>query len=261
MRELSTDTHATASSESSPEATVTSHLGFVVRIAAEYRHRGLGFEDLCHEGNVGLLIAARLYDPKRGAKFTSYAVYWIRKTIRAAIDRQSTILHVPQHQLRRARYLVLEESRLRAARGGARSPTEIARVVGLSVSAARALRAVINAPVSLDAPRPSGEGTRIDFVLDTTTADPEEALLFKDTMDRIRRAVRRLEEIPRRVIEQRYGIPEGESATLQEVALGLGVSRERVRQIEAQALTLLKKRLGIRSFPLRSHFAHHRVSI
>ena len=248
-------------SEPDPEATVTSHLGFVVRIASEYRHRGLAFEDLCHEGNVGLLIAARLFDPKRGAKFTSYAVYWIRKSILTAIDRHSTILHVPQHQLRRARYMVLEESRLHATRGRVRNPREVARDLGLSVSAAAALRAVVNAPVSLDAPRPSGDGARIDGLLDNATADPEEALLVKDTMKRIRQAVERLEETPRRVIEQRYGIPEGEGATLQEVAFSLGVSRERVRQIEAQALTVLKKRLGMRSFPLRGHFAHHRLNI
>jgi len=254
------DSDAIASSASNPEASITSHLGFVVRIATEYRHRGVAFEDLCHEGNVGLLIAARLFDPKRGAKFTSYAVYWIRKTILTAIDRHSTILHVPQHQLRRARYLAHEESRLRAARGRAPCAALVAVDIGLSVSAARALRAVINAAVSLDAPRPSGDGTRMDFLLDTTTADPEEALLFKDTMARIRRAVERLEETPRRVIEKRFGIPEGEGATLREVALSLGVTRERVRQIEAQALALLKTRLGMTSFPLRSHFAHHRLS-
>jgi len=255
------DIEVLASSEADPEATVTSHLGFVVRIATEYRHRGLAFEDLCHEGNVGLLIAARLFDPKRGAKFTSYAVYWIRKSMLTAIDRHSTILHVPQHQLRRARYLVLEESRLRATRGRVRDPTDAARDLGLSVSAAHALRAVITAPVSLDAPRPSGDGTHIDALLDNAMADPEEVLLLKDTMDRIRQAVERLEEIPRRVIEHRYGIPDGEGATLQEVAITLGVTRERVRQIEAQALTLLKKRLGMRSIPLPSHFAHHRLSI
>jgi RNA polymerase sigma factor (sigma-70 family) len=253
--------NAIAPSEPDPAAGVASHLGFVVRIASEYRHRGLAFEDLCHEGNVGLLMAARLFDPKRGAKFSTYAVYWIRKSILTAIDRHSTILHVPQHQLRRARYLVLEESRLRATRGRVQHPMEVAREVGLSVSAASALRAVVNAPVSLDAPRPSGEGTRLDGLLDNTTADPEEALLLKDTMDRIRQALDRLEETPRRVIEQRYGIPDGEGATLREVAFTLGVSRERVRQIEAQALTALKKRLGMSSFPLRSHFAHHRLNI
>jgi len=252
---------AHTSSEPDPEATVTSHLGFVVRIASEYRHRGLAFEDLCHEGNVGLLIAARLFDPKRGAKFTSYAVYWIRKSILTAIDRHSTILHVPQHQLRRARYMVFEESRLRATRGRARHPGDVARDLGLSVSAAAALRAVVSAPVSLDAPRPSGDGARIDGLLDNATADPEEALLLKDTMNRIRHAVESLEETPRRVIEQRYGIPEGEGATLREVAFSLGVSRERVHQIETRALTVLKKRLGMRSFPLRSHFAHHRLNI
>jgi RNA polymerase sigma factor (sigma-70 family) len=254
------DTHAIAASDPVPEATVTSHLGFVVSIAAEYRHRGVPFEDLCHEGNLGLLIAARRYDPKRGAKFTSYAVHWIRKTIRAAIDWHSTILHVPQHQLRRARYLAFEESRPRATRGIVRYPTKVARDVGLSVSTERALRAVLNAPVSLDAPRPSGDGTRADSILDTTAEDPEESLLFKDTMDRIRRAVERLEETPRRVIQRGFGIPDGESATLREVALALGVSRERVRQVEAQALSLLKKRLGMKSFPLRSHFAHYRSS-
>jgi RNA polymerase sigma factor (sigma-70 family) len=252
---------AMASAACPPEATIVSHLGFVVRIATEYRHRGLAFEDLCHEGNVGLLIAARLFDPKRGAKFTSYAVYWIRKTILTAIDRNSTILHVPQHQLRRARYQVHEESRLRAARGRTPCPALVAEDLGLSVSAARALRAVINASVSLDAPRSSGDGTRVDGLLDNTMADPEEALLLKDTMNRIRQAVEKLEETPRRVIEQRYGIPEGEGATLREVASSLGVSRERVRQIETQALAVLKKRLGMRSFPLRSQCAHHRLSI
>jgi RNA polymerase sigma factor (sigma-70 family) len=255
------DIEAIAASEPDPEATVTSHLGFVVRIATEYRHRGLAFEDLCHEGNVGLLMAARLYDPKRGAKFTSYAVYWIRKSMLTAIDRHSTILHVPQHQLRRARYLALEESRLRATLGREQYPANVATDLGLSASAARALRAVTTAPVSLDAPRPSGDGTHKDTLLDNATADPEEALLLKDTMDRVRQAVARLEETPRRVIEHRYGIPDGEGATLQDVALSLGVTRERVRQIEAQALTLLKKRLGMRSFPLPSHFAHHRLSI
>lgn len=255
------DIDVIAASEPHPEVDVASHLGFVVRIATEYRHRGLAFEDLCHEGNVGLLIAARLFDPKRGAKFTSYAVYWIRKSILKAVDRHSTILHVPQHQLRRARYLVLEEWRLRESRGRARYPTEMARAVGLSVSATRALRAAVNAPVSLDAPRSSGDGTRMDALLDNAMADPEEALLLKDTLHRIRRVLEKLEETPRRVIQQRYGIPEGEGATLQEVALSLGVSRERVRQIEAQALTVLKKRLGMKSFPLRSHFARHRLSI
>lgn len=182
---------------------VAEHLPFVKSVASRYRHRGLPIEDLIAEGNLGLIEAARLYDPARGVKFVSYAVYWIRRAILRALEAHRSIAHVPHH-LRR-----------RGVHGGAVVP--------------------LSSPIV-----PGGDLTLVDTLASSHDDGPAAHFERRDAGERLGRALDHLTTRERLVLRHRFGLGGLEPEALQVVGGRLGVTREAVRQIEKRALRRLR---------------------
>jgi RNA polymerase primary sigma factor len=222
------------------------NLRLVVSIAKKYRNRGLPFADLIQEGNRGLLRAVDKYEYKLEFKFGTYATWWIRQSIQRALADLARTVRVPCHQI--AVLGQTERARTELAAQLGREPTieELAGRVGLPVAEVRSLRAVGKHPVSLHEPV-GGDGERAleDFLRDRGTTTPGEHVDQHLLRERIGEVLRSLAQREREVIELRYGLRDGQPKTLDEVARLFGITRERIRQIEARGI--LKLRQPIRS--------------
>jgi RNA polymerase primary sigma factor len=222
------------------------NLRLVVSIAKKYRNRGLPFADLIQEGNRGLLRAVDKYEYKLEFKFGTYATWWIRQSIQRALADLARTVRVPCHQI--AVLGQTERARAELAAELNREPTmeELAGRVGLPVAEVRSLRAVGKHPVSLHEPV-GGDGERAleDFLRDRGTTNPGEHVDQHLLRERIGEVLRSLAQREREVIELRYGLKDGQPKTLDEVARLFGITRERIRQIEARGI--LKLRQPVRS--------------
>lgn len=224
---------------------IESNLGFVVRVAKEYRSLGVPFEDLLSEGNLGLIEAARRFDRTRGTKFITYAIWWIRKTILRALADRSLVVRVPSHSRRKLLEFRRTESDLRVRLG--RSPTreEIARHLSVSEAKVDRLRGLHLANVSLDKAAREGDSTpMLDFLSDED-ATAEERLLSNEAGEHVTRAFRRLTTREQAILGWRYALDGQPPLTLKQVGARLGLSRERVRQIEAEAKRRLRRWLAV----------------
>jgi RNA polymerase primary sigma factor len=225
------------------------NLRLVVSIAKKYRNRGLPFADLIQEGNRGLLRAVDKYEYKLEFKFGTYATWWIRQSIQRALADLARTVRVPCHQI--AVLGQTERARTELAAQLNREPTieELAGKVGLPVEEVRSLRAVGKHPVSLHEPV-GGDGERAleDFLRDRASSTPGEHVDQNLLRERIGEVLRSLAQREREVIELRYGLRDGQPKTLDEVARLFGITRERIRQIEARGI--LKLRQPMRSVRL-----------
>jgi RNA polymerase sigma factor (sigma-70 family) len=221
---------------------VRSHLGFVVKIAREYMTMGLSFEDLLGEGNIGLIEAANRFDPTRGTKFITYAVWWIRKSILRALSRQGAIVRVPSYQLRKVRQVREAGRRLTHELGREADREEISRDLRTNLETIDEILQVKLRRLSLE-DRVGGElGAPIaSYLIDRSSADPEAELIKHDTQRRIRVALENLNDRELTVIVNRFGLGGGRMLTLREIGGKMGISRERVRQIEREARTRLRR--------------------
>ena len=218
------------------------NLRLVVSIAKKYRNRGLPFADLIQEGNRGLLRAVDKYEYKMNYKFGTYATWWIRQSIQRALADLARTVRVPCHQIA----VLGQTERARSELAGIlnREPTmeELAQRVNLPVEEVRSLRAVGKHPVSLHEPV-GGDGERAleDFLRDRSTCNPGEHVDRHLLQERIGEVLRSLAQREREVIELRYGLRDGHPKTLDEVARLFGITRERIRQIEARGILKLRQ--------------------
>jgi RNA polymerase primary sigma factor len=218
------------------------NLRLVVSIAKNYRNRGLPFSDLIQEGNRGLMRAVDKYEWRLEFKFGTYATWWIRQGITRALHDHARTVRVPCHQISLMSKLEKERSVIAAATGRDPTPEELAAALGVKEEDVRSLRVVGRHPVSLNDPI-GGDGERAleDFLSDTVVVNPGEHVDANLLRERISEVLRSLAPREREVIELRFGLKDGTPKTLDEVAKQYGITRERIRQIEARGLLKLRQ--------------------
>jgi RNA polymerase primary sigma factor len=214
----------------------------VISVAKKYTGRGVAFLDLIQEGNIGLIRAARKFEYQRGHKFSTYATWWIRQAVSRAVADQGRTIRVPVHmgdQINRLRRVSL---RLTQELGRDPSIDEMATGMQTTADKISQLLEISRRPISLEAPTDEDEETEIgDFVEDTRSLAPSDATDQEMLREHLSKALGRLPEREAAILKLRYGLDDGEMHTLEEVGKAIGVTRERVRQLEAQALNRLRR--------------------
>jgi RNA polymerase primary sigma factor len=225
------------------ERLTQSNLRLVVSVAKKHRGHGVPFADLVQEGNIGLMRAVEKFDHRLGYKFSTYAHWWIRQAIGRAITDQSRTVRVPVHMYENMRKLTKAKDHLYQKHGRKPTREELASEMGVASDAVDWLKLVkASQPISLETPL-GQDGTQLgDFVEDVDAPQPADQATLGLLRSQLSQALKSLSARERRVIEMRYGLEDGYSLTLEEVGAKLGLTRERIRQIQKEALAKLRHR-------------------
>ncbi|MBI3361068.1 MAG: RNA polymerase sigma factor [Chloroflexi bacterium] len=223
------------------EHLITANSRLVISVAKKYMGRGVPFLDLIQEGNIGLIRAAKKFDYKRGHKFSTYATWWIRQAVTRAIADQGRTIRVPVHMGDQINKLLRVSHSLTQELGRDPTTEELADALGVTPKKVESMIQIARRPLSLETPTDEEEDSVLgDFIEDEDSPAPVEIATYNLLREQISEVLNGLPPREVRILQLRYGLLDGESYTLEEVGKKMGVTRERVRQIEAQALSRLR---------------------
>jgi len=223
---------------------VEASLAFVVKAAKDYRGLGVPLEDLVNEGNLGLLEAARRFDAKRGTRFVTYAIWWIRKAMIQALEQQARVVRLPNYQIRGARDARAAEKELAGTLGRKPTRDEVAALLPGRAGTVLLRGGLQHHEVGLDDPGPASDRGKLAKQLpDRGQSSAEDLLIHEQSLRLLLDAVEDLTTQQRRIVSDRFGLSGEPVLTLKTIGEDLGLSRERVRQIESEALSRLRRLL------------------
>jgi len=231
-----------AGDHDSMQELVRRNLRFVISVAKKYQNRGLPLTDLIGEGNVGLMTAARKFDPDQGVKFISYAVWWIRQAILASLARQGRTVRVPLNRTADLSKIVRTAEVLRQKLRREPTPEEVSQATGLSLEVVQSLAALNSGEVRLDAPLdPDGDRSLIERFVADEGPSAEDQAMDRFLAEEIEGALATLPPRDAKVLRLYFGLDGGREHTLEEIGGMLGVTRERIRQLRDRALKRLRE--------------------
>jgi RNA polymerase primary sigma factor len=232
------------------ERMITANLRLVVKIARDYEGLGLPLLDLINEGNIGLMKGVERFNPRKGAKLSTYASWWIKQCIMRALANQSKTIRLPVHVVDKVAHIRKAEVKLREAFDREPTDQEVAEHLGLNPRRIQQYRDASKAPISLDAPIGTDEPQRIsEVVADANAAAPFDRLVRENDTELVQAVLATLTPRENKILAMRFGLDDGQPKTLEEIGERLGVTRERIRQIQEEALQKMRVKISEHETP------------
>jgi len=234
--------------EAARELMIKANLRLVVKIARDYENLGLPLLDLINEGNMGLMKGVERFDPKKGAKLSTYASWWIKQSIRRALANQSKTIRLPSHVIDKLAEIRRAEVKMKETLDRDPTDEELAEILGLKPKRIREYREAAKAPIPLEAPlgNDSDSDSVSEVVADTRAVAPFESVLKESDTALMREVFATLNAREQRILSLRFGLVDDTPRTLEEIGQEYGLTRERIRQIESEGLKKLRARMAKR---------------